>query len=292
MKFTNELPKSIIAILESEGFSCGRLETSPKDGENYIEISQMTPKGEDWIETVWFDGSYVGFNEAVKRRAEDFDVDEEVEIWIPHRGEGGCPSSITDLVKDAEWKKERLTALSDALSKNSPYFVLTERGKQTAEKFIAELKALRKELLDAGKDTADETTIPDVEDIQCDIEFIGLDPDMEYCNGWGATDNSDLICSLEYGVDFVEGEEEKREKTLHICPSYESETVLPIPKGENKWNYLVRKMLSNIRDELMDNPWTKEINISCNKDSREAKVTFDGSEENTIMYVLKNERIS
>ena len=45
----------------------------------------------------------------------DFDVDEEVEVWIACRGENGCPSSIEALVEDAKWKEEQIEKLSDAL---------------------------------------------------------------------------------------------------------------------------------------------------------------------------------
>ncbi|WP_147359866.1 hypothetical protein [Agathobacter rectalis] len=48
----------------------------------------------------------------------NFDVDEEVEIWIPNRGKGGCPDSIMDLVHDAEWKQKTLEKLLDDLQGN------------------------------------------------------------------------------------------------------------------------------------------------------------------------------
>lgn len=56
-----------------------------------------------------------GFVEAVRKRANGFDVDEEVEVYIPCRGENGCPSSIEDLVNDAKWKKEQIEKLADVL---------------------------------------------------------------------------------------------------------------------------------------------------------------------------------
>ena len=44
-------------------------------------------------------------------REELISVDEEVELYIPCRGENGCPSSIDDSVKDAKWKKEQIEKL-------------------------------------------------------------------------------------------------------------------------------------------------------------------------------------
>ena len=84
-------------------------------------------------------------------------------------------------------------------------YVLTEQGRKLSESFIKDCEAKRKEILDAGLDTADETDIPTVEDVECDINFIDLDSDNNYYNGWGVTDNynADNILYLEYGIDFV-----------------------------------------------------------------------------------------
>lgn len=60
----------------------------------------------------------------------------------------------------------------------------TKNGKIKVDIFIAELKAKRKEILDAGKDTADETVIPDAADILDDIEW-SVDENGEYCTTWG-----------------------------------------------------------------------------------------------------------
>lgn len=98
------LPEEIINIIENEGFSCNE-KISKQSGEYYVEIFQGTPLGEDWNEIIWFDGSKESFIEAVRNRA----------IWIPCRGENGCPSSIEALVGDAKWKEEQIEKLADAL---------------------------------------------------------------------------------------------------------------------------------------------------------------------------------
>lgn len=108
------LTEEIVNIVKNEGFSYdGKI--SKQDNDYYVEIFQGTPLGEDWFEIIWFDGSKEGFVEAVRKRANDFDVDEEVDIWIPCRGENGCPSSIEALVEDTKWKKEQIEKLADAL---------------------------------------------------------------------------------------------------------------------------------------------------------------------------------
>ena len=111
------LDKKIQDILEKNEFNFDE-EISEQDNGKYIEINQSTSEGEDWWETIWFDGTYEGFVNAVEERVLNFDVDEEVEIWIPNRGKGGCPDSIMDLVHDAEWKQKTLENLLDDLQEN------------------------------------------------------------------------------------------------------------------------------------------------------------------------------
>ena len=85
-------------------------------------------------------------------------------------------------------------------------YKLTETGRQEAERYIEELKAKRKEILDAKKDTADETTLPTIEDIEADIDFMDIDDDNAYYNNWGVTDHydADAPIGLMLGKDFIE----------------------------------------------------------------------------------------
>ncbi len=87
-------------------------------------------------------------------------------------------------------------------------YKLTEKGKKKVNAYIQELKAKRKEILDARLDTADDTTLPTVEDIISDIEFEGVDNDGDYYNSWGVTDNNDAdeAIGLKIGEDFIPDE--------------------------------------------------------------------------------------
>lgn len=67
--------------------------------------------------------------------------------------------------------------------------VLTEIGRKKCNAYIEELKAKRKEILDVGKDTVNNTKLPTIDDICCDIA--AFEEDGEYCNNWGVTDNYD-----------------------------------------------------------------------------------------------------
>ena len=84
-------------------------------------------------------------------------------------------------------------------------FVLTDAGKREVSHYIRNLEAKRKEILDAGLDTANETEIPTEEDIIADISVFA-DADGWYYNFWGCTDHydSDGPLSLEADKDFKE----------------------------------------------------------------------------------------
>lgn len=90
---------------------------------------------------------------------------------------------------------------------NNYLYGLTDNGKQKVRDFIAECNALKKEVLDAGKDTALETVVPTEEDILSDIENWFEDGDDGYFNNWGVTDNYDLGINLYYGEDFIKTQE-------------------------------------------------------------------------------------
>lgn len=98
-------------------------------------------------------------------------------------------------------------------------YKLTEKGIKVCENYIAECNAKRKEILDAGKDTADETNIPTIEDIESDVNAFGVDADGDYFNFYGVTDayESDNPIGLTLGIHIVEQPEFKR---LHICMAY------------------------------------------------------------------------
>ena len=64
---------------------------------------------------------------------------------------------------------------------------LTNIGKRQVDSYLAELKAKRKEVLDAKLDTCEETNLPNYNDIEKDIEW--FEEDGEYYNTWGVTDN-------------------------------------------------------------------------------------------------------
>lgn len=79
---------------------------------------------------------------------------------------------------------------------------LTKQGKEKVAAYREELKAKRKELLDAGKDTAGRTVLPDERTIIDDIEAEAVNGVYE--STWGVTDNEDADRPLILlgGTDF------------------------------------------------------------------------------------------
>ena len=111
----DELADLIRDILEKNNFNLyGDIEE--QNGEFCLEFGQATPAGEDWLEDIWFNGTLESFAGTLEQRALTFDVDDEAEVFISCRGKYGCPSSISDLIADAEWKRETLLSLSTAFN--------------------------------------------------------------------------------------------------------------------------------------------------------------------------------
>lgn len=94
-------------------------------------------------------------------------------------------------------------------------YVLTEVGKRAVSDFITKCAKKQKELLDAGRDTAEETTLPDEAAILSDLNCgVGIDADGDYFNGWSVTDHydSDTVLGLHLGTDFIEVPDEENWK--------------------------------------------------------------------------------
>lgn len=78
---------------------------------------------------------------------------------------------------------------------------LTKKGKENLLFQLAELKAKRKEILDAGLDTAIDIYLPTMEDICSDIEKFE-DADGDYYNVWNATEHYGQLICMHRGTDF------------------------------------------------------------------------------------------
>lgn len=79
--------------------------------EHDIELTKYTPAGEEFYFAIRKDED---LQRQVEEYANDFDVDEHVKMWIDGPG---APSSIRELLEDAEWIDEDLQRLAKALIK-------------------------------------------------------------------------------------------------------------------------------------------------------------------------------
>lgn len=84
-------------------------------------------------------------------------------------------------------------------------YTYTPIGCLKACHFIRVCEVKRKEILDAGIDTADETELPTAQDILDDVNTgVGLDKENEYFDSWGITDHySSHPLSLVVGEDII-----------------------------------------------------------------------------------------
>ena len=98
------MTKNIKKILEKNGFDV------TKSDEQYF-IHQYTPEGEDW-------GFYIDNLVDIIDYAENFDVEDEFEMWVDAKRNGisGVPS-ISDLWQDQLWKQELLNKVADEITK-------------------------------------------------------------------------------------------------------------------------------------------------------------------------------
>lgn len=107
-----------------------------KPGEWYAELGWRSPAGEDFWTTAYFEDAK-DFPKGVRECAEEFDPDHNVELWADHRGEGGCPDTIRELMDDAEAIQQSLKDLADTLrALDDPEF-----AKELEEKAETEAKA-------------------------------------------------------------------------------------------------------------------------------------------------------
>ncbi len=113
-----ELSKRIEELLEEYDFSlCGEIIERYNDKGNYdVELETYSPKGENIIVPLTYDGTEESFIHEFVDYANDFDAEEHAEMWIESRGKNGVPESIKNLLEDAEWIKNTLMKIAEELN--------------------------------------------------------------------------------------------------------------------------------------------------------------------------------
>ena len=106
--------EQIEKICDKQGFWVNKDDNMFGNGKPGWEIGQMSSCGEDWFETLEADDVDT-FIASLERRIDNWDSEEEAMPYIEMRGQNGVPSSIRDLLDDADWKEEQLKDLLDAI---------------------------------------------------------------------------------------------------------------------------------------------------------------------------------
>jgi len=89
-----------------------------EDGTYYGLVEFWTDTaGQDIPTEIEFDGTAEDFVKKFCEVAEGYDVDDEVEVFVPMRGERGIPCRVMDIVKDCQEAKDTLMKIAGKLQK-------------------------------------------------------------------------------------------------------------------------------------------------------------------------------
>lgn len=110
-----KLSEGLCKVLEDNEFYGYDNEFNKEDSGYYVEIGVYSPEDEDVLVSFYYDGTEEDFVKQFNEYAENFDVDEHVEMYVQIRGQNGVPESISALVEDAKWIKNTLTEVGNKL---------------------------------------------------------------------------------------------------------------------------------------------------------------------------------
>lgn len=103
---------------EELGWSYTVYKEPSQNSRTYVEMEKYSPAGEDFSMIIDFEveDQAETFLKDLWNYADSFDIDDHVEMWIPERGKKGCPSTIRELVEDAEAIAEMIKDLYGELN--------------------------------------------------------------------------------------------------------------------------------------------------------------------------------
>lgn len=109
------LNDAITDALERNEFRlCG---INKQDDEYVAEVEFYSPLGEDFIMTIFFDGTNRDFVQQFQEYYYDYDADAHAADLIEYRGTNGVPSSIRDILDDAEAIDSMIKKMSNVLNR-------------------------------------------------------------------------------------------------------------------------------------------------------------------------------
>ena len=77
-------------------------------GRYVTEVQFYSDAGDDFIMTIWHDGTEPGFIHSFKEYADIFDADEYVRMYVNGLGKNGVPGTIQELLDDANMIKDTM----------------------------------------------------------------------------------------------------------------------------------------------------------------------------------------
>lgn len=103
--------KEIEKVLEEKGV---KYEIKPEEKRGSVEFWTDTA-GQDIPVELDFDGTPENFIEQFADSADNYDVDDEVEMYVNMRGQNGIPATVRELLDDCQEAKDTLMDIAAAL---------------------------------------------------------------------------------------------------------------------------------------------------------------------------------
>ena len=153
--------EQIEKICDKQGFWVNKDDNMFGNGKPGWEIGQMSSCGEDWFETLEADDVDT-LIASLERRIDNWDSEEEAMPYIEMRGQNGVPSSIRDLLDDADWKLEQLKDLLDAIKEAPDEEDELEESKKVTEAPEDDVDLENQEDLDKLADEIEPTAVDEL----------------------------------------------------------------------------------------------------------------------------------
>lgn len=203
--------QKVLDLLEEEG-----CKVSVKGKDACVEFWTDTA-GQDIVTEFEFDGTTEDFVKQFSERAEGYDVDTEVELFVGMRGKNGVPDTVSGLIADCQEAKDTLMSLAGKIKnlreKNISFECDAEKMRDfvslSKEEFLKSYSYLTEEEYDATAKVVENDSAPIVYAAQelCSCEdSAALMSDLLMDPEWGTWKMFEGIAS-----DYLNGNKDVRE---------------------------------------------------------------------------------
>ena len=185
----------IIEVGEQQGFWVRFDSNLFGENEAGFEYGQDTPCGEDWFETISADNAN-DFMKELEKRINDWDSDSEAMPFIEMRGQHGVPSSIKDLVDDADWKYDRLVDFLSALQNTDFEEIESVKEESKVDETITKLEEDQESLTEYMEEIASVSPLHNliIEDISFNKKKVSSS--LLKVGTFTVSENCETICSI------------------------------------------------------------------------------------------------